>query len=115
MRLNPKMFLQISALALMWATSGAFINPAFTPVDLVKQSDMVLSLEFKSVDDKGVAIATVSKVLKGKLDDKELKIDLMAALTENEGKAVIKRIKDGSKQALMFVGAFNTGEEDGGK
>ena len=112
---------ELLMLALLWASAAGFINPNFTPVDLVKQSTNVVVLEIKNVDDKGVATAVVQKVLKDGQNDadkfkaKEIKIDLMAGITEADGKAVIERIKDGNKQIIMFVGKFAGNEEEGEK
>ena len=81
-------FPRLAFLGLLWMSSTAMINPNFTPVDLVRQSDVIITLEFKNVElakDKegrnvGWAVATVQKVLKGKFEDKEVKIDLMAGI-----------------------------------
>lgn len=84
----------------------AFINPNFTPVDMVGQSDLVLILNFKSVDKDGKAVAVISKVLKGKTGEKELTLDLMAGALPEDSKDFIKRINDGQKEAVIFIGTF---------
>jgi len=88
------------------AAAQAFINPTFTPVDMVKQSDQILLLEFKSVDAKGVAKATVRKVLKGNTTEKEFTLDVMAGPFEDQGKDFAARINGGLKQAVIFIGMF---------
>ena len=84
--------------------AAAFTNPAFTPLDLVKQSDVILLLEFTGVDANGVATAKVVEVLKGKHAGKQITIDLLAGAFEAQGKQVMKLIAAGQKQALMFTG-----------
>ena len=100
------------------ATALAFINPNFTPKDLEKDSELVLLLEFKNVDDAGKAVATVKKVLKGNCKDKEVTFDLlaMAEPVQAQGKEVMATIAGGDRQALLFAGKFQaegTGLEGG--
>jgi len=104
--------LVIAALAAfsVCATAHAFINPSFTPVDLIRQSDVVLLLEFKSVDDDGMAVASVQKVLKGEFGESEITFDLLAGAFEAQGRAVMQLITDGNRQALLFAGMFEQGD-----
>lgn len=88
----------------------AFINPNFTPVDLVKQSETILLLEFAKADAEGFSVATVVKALKGKFDAKTIKLDFMAGAYEDQGKAMIDIVGAGGKQGMLFVGAFGGGE-----
>ena len=53
----------------------AFINPNFTPIHLVRQSSLVLEVEFTSLQD-GKAQAAVKRALKGKLAAKSVTFDL---------------------------------------
>jgi len=94
------------ALVLFCGTARAFINPNFTPVDIVKQSDLVLLLEFKSVDKNGKAAAVIQKVFKGETKDKEITLNLGSALIEAQGRDFIDRINEGQKQAIFFIGIF---------
>ncbi len=96
----------ILALVLFCGTGRAFINPNFTPVDIVKQSDLVLLLEFKSVDKDGKAVASIQKVFKGDTKDKEITLNIGAASIDAQGEDFINRIKDGQKQAVFFIGIF---------
>lgn len=107
MGLMRKMALGLAAVALVCSSAAAFINPNFTPIDLVKQSDVIVTVEIKGVDKDGLATATVTKVIQGKFADKEIKIDLMAGVAAADGKAVIERINDGHKVGVLFVGAFH--------
>ena len=84
----------------------AFINPNFTPVDIVKQSDLVLLLDFKSVDKEGKVTATIQKVLKGETKDKEIVLNIDYALIDAQGKDFIERVNAGQKQAIFFIGIF---------
>ena len=72
------MLLAFSLIFAIGVTARAYINPNFTPKDLEKDSELILLLEFKKADDKGNAVATVKKVLKGDCKDKELTFDLLA-------------------------------------
>jgi hypothetical protein len=58
------------------------------------------------VSEKGEAVATVQKVLKGELADKEVTVDLLAGAFQAQGQAVMERIAQGARQALLFVGFF---------
>src|SRR5512146_679391 len=103
---SRKTLIGLFILALIWASSLGFINPNFTPADLVNQSTNIVVLRIKGVDAKGMVTAVVEQVLKdpkeakGKFKAKEIKIDLMAGISEADGKAVIQRIKDGNTLAI---------------
>jgi len=96
--------LLVGALLPVCTVAHAFINPNFTPIDLVKQSDEVLLLTFTSVDQNGVVTATVEKAFKGGGRTKELKFDVMAGTFEHQGKEFISRINAGVRDAMFFVG-----------
>lgn len=111
--------LAISLIAAFSATARGYINPKFTPKDLERDSELILLLEFKNVDGKGNATATVRKVLKGTYEDKPVKFDLLAMPEpmQAQGKAVIGAIADGDREALFFAGKFQaegTGLDGGG-
>jgi hypothetical protein len=95
----------LTMLLIFASTAGAYINPNFTPINLVEQSETILLLEFTSAKD-GKAVAKVAKVLKGKFADKELTIDVSACAFPNQSQAILDRINEGQKQAMFFVGAF---------
>ena len=104
----------LAGLVVLCTTATGFINPSFTPIDLVKQSDSILLLEFTKVNDEGLATATVTKVLKGAFEKKELTVDLMATAFPAQGREVMGLIQAGQKQGLLFTGMFDTGEAEGG-
>ncbi|MFI5381682.1 MAG: FG-GAP repeat domain-containing protein [Tepidisphaerales bacterium] len=119
--MNNKWVLPLALLltVVLGVTARAYINPRFTPKDLVKDSELILVLEFKSPDAKGKAIATVKKVLKGDSKDKEVTFDLLAMPVpmQAQGKAIIDTIAEGEHEALLFVGKFQaegTGLEGAG-
>lgn len=97
-------------------TATGFINPNFTPVDLVNQSGIILLLDFQKPDKEGKAIAKVKKVLKGKYDKKTVVVELLAMpeAFAAQGQLAINYIEQGHKQALMFIGMFE-GEGAGGE
>lgn len=97
------------------ASAVGLINPGFTPVDLVEQSDTILELQIKKVDDKGLLVASVKTILKGKFESKEIKIDLEASiLSKAAGETLNKLAGRGQRKALLFVGMFEAGEDGGG-
>ncbi|HUS48372.1 MAG TPA: VCBS repeat-containing protein [Phycisphaerae bacterium] len=103
----------VLVLVVLAATAAAFINPNRTPKDMQRQSDVVLELEFKKVNDDGKAVAAVKKVLKGKFDKKEVTLDLLAGAFEQQGRNVMAVIKGGQKQAVMYIGKFPDESEQG--
>jgi hypothetical protein len=112
-----------AGLAMLATTPGAsaFINPKFTPRDLLSQSDTAMVIEIQSVDaNSGIAVAKVEKVLKADANvaaPKQIKIDFLAMgpqLSE-QGKVVMKQIAGGSKQGIIFSGKFDPGGSDENK
>lgn len=101
----------LPAIALILAltvAAQAYINPNFTPKDLEKDSELILSLEFQNADKEGKAVATVKKVLKGDYKHKEVPFDLlaMAEPIQAQGKEVIGTIAEGDREALLFAGRY---------
>ncbi len=91
----------------------ALIDPNFTPIHITEQSDYVILLKFDDKIEKGVATATITKALKGEAPGKSLKIDLMAGAFEAQGKSISAIIKSGKTDAIMFVGFFEGGGDEG--
>lgn len=84
----------------------AYINPNFTPVDLIDQSDIILTLTFSGIDEEGMASADVQEALKGEFPSKQLRVDLYAGAFEAQGDSVRNQIEAGQKSAMLFVGFF---------
>ena len=102
-----------SLTALTLCTSvAAFINPNFTPVHLVAQSETIALVEFQTVGDDGQVAATVVEVLKGEMPSASLKIDLLAGAFEAKGRVIMTLASGPHKRALMFVGAFERSDEE---
>jgi len=99
------------ALALVWsvsATAQGFIDPTFTPVDLVEQSEAILLLEFADPNEEGTGVGRVREVLKGKYDRESVTVDFMAmgeALAA-PSREVMRWIAGGQRQAMLFIGSF---------
>jgi len=91
---------------------AAFINPNFTPVHLVAQSETIALVEFKQVGADGQAAVTVVEVLKGEMPAKDLTVDFLAGAFEAKGRMVMGSAAEPHKRALMFVGAFERSEEE---
>ena len=93
----------------------AAINPNFTPVHLVQQSEHVALLKLAAPDAKGVITAQVVRLLKGKWDVKALTIDLSASPLKEQSKAVAKIASEqGDRPALLFTGQFKEEGQDQG-
>ena len=108
MRRDVMRVLFLSGIVTFLGSSGvqALINPKFTPVDLVKQSSLILELQFASVKD-GKATATVKRALKGKSDRKVIALTLSTSDFSDHVKTV-ERLLDPQKgtAGVFFVGEF---------
>ena len=109
-----KLIVTVSLLLALVCTAGAFINPNFSPVQLIQQSDLILLVKFDKVPEDGKAKATVTKVLKGDNPDKRLIVDLLAGAYEAQGQAIARMINAGTREALVFIGLFEEGGGMGG-
>ncbi len=109
----------VTALVLMgWSApaADAFINPSFTPVDLVAQSDVIVHIRFERVDDDGTAVAKVVEVFKGSemAAGDEVRFALLAGAFEAQGREVMGVIRSGQTDGLMFIGLLPSLKEGGG-
>ncbi len=92
--------------ALFCATEArAMINPNFTPIDLVKQAELILSVDLQQGKSKDEYSATVRETLKGKTELKVLRLDLSKAKNKENANA-LRELAAGAKPALFFVGEF---------
>ena len=103
----------IAMILVMTAAAHAFINPNFTPIHLKDQSDLILVLKFDGTVKDGKATATVTKAMKGEAPARPLTFDFFAGAFEAQGKAVCQTIIDGTREAMLFVGFFEAGDEGG--
>ncbi len=108
--MKSRWLLCVGALCAFSAAVGAFINPSFTPIDLVEQSESILLLEFTEVKDSGEVTAAVREALKGESEQTELTIDLLAGAFEAQGRGVMELIKQGNRQGMLFAGSYSEGE-----
>jgi len=100
------------AIITLGARIHAFINPDFTPIHLIEQSEQALVLKFDTKVTDGKATAKVVKALKGEAPKKPIIIDLMAGAFEAQGKAAARIISGGSTHAIIFMGAFEVAGEE---
>jgi len=92
----------------------ALINPGFTPIHLVKQSNCVLELRFDPAVKNGRATANVVRLVKGESASKTLTIDLTTTAYQDQAKMLEKMIQGaGEKSALMFIGEFREEGKEG--
>jgi hypothetical protein len=100
--------LSVAAATFCARDAAALINPKFTPVHLVKESDVILQLKVAPESGDGRIIFTVENILKGKQEGKTVEVDLTASDYPDQAKFADKVAKESSdKLALMFVGAWS--------
>lgn len=93
----------------------ALINPNFTPVTLVDESQQIWSLALKKGDKDLVFTGENVTVLKGDKPDKALVFDCGLALNEDTGKYLADHInRFGSGTVLLFTGKFSDEDNEGG-
>jgi hypothetical protein len=95
------------------ATADAMINPHFTPVHLVKQAALIVSVDLKQGKSKDQYAATIREVLKGKTELKVLRLDLSKAINTQNADA-LRDLATTAKPALFFVGEFAVEQEGQG-
>ena len=104
----------VAVAVLLWvAAAHAFINPRFTPVQLVKQAAVIVWVDVKQGESKDQYTAAIGEVLKGKTELKSFRLDLSKARDEQNADALRALAADG-KPALFFVGEFESAEGGGG-
>ena len=98
----------VAVLAWMPADAQALINPKFTPVHLVEQSQVILELKFQGEIKRGKAVATVIRTLKGKSKKQTLEFDLTSTTYADQAALVRKTLKEAKdRPALMFCGGLS--------
>lgn len=96
----------VVATLLLWAGAAeALINPRFTPIQLVKQSTLVVSVDVKQAGTPERYVLAVREVLKGKTDAKSFALDLSKARDEQNANA-LRKLAAAGKPALFFVGEY---------
>jgi len=113
MKLRSRLLVFVGVLAGLQAAAWGLIDPTFTPIDLVEQSEEVLVLEFQDPNEEGTGIATVREVLKGEHEGRTVKVEFLAmgeALAASS-RAVMQWIAGGQRLAMLFIGSF---EREGG-
>lgn len=113
MKLRSKLLVFLGVLLSSEAATWGLIDPTFTPIDLVQQSEVILVLEFKDPDKEGTGIGTVQGIIKGQCERKTVKVEFLAmgeALAASS-RAVMGWIAGGQRQAMLFIGSF---DRDGG-
>ena len=93
--------------------SKALINPRFTPVHLVQQSELILVVDLKPGPSKDQYAAAIREVLKGKTELKALSLDLSKAINSQNADA-LRDLAASGKPALFFVGEFSEDKDSKG-
>jgi hypothetical protein len=103
------LILLVAAAALVdVSTVHALINPHFTPVHLVKQATLIVSVDLMQGASKDEYSAAIRAVLKGKTDLKALRFDLSKAMNSQNADA-LRGLAAAGTPALFFIG--EPGEE----
>jgi hypothetical protein len=87
------------------ATANALINPHFTPIHLVKQAALIVSIDLKQGQAKDQYTAAIREVLKGKTELKAFRLDLSKAVSTQQADK-FRNLASAGKPALFFVGEF---------
>ena len=111
MRRTPVVVLFILCLFGLIAPGHALINPKFTPIQLVKQSKLIVSVDLKQGKSINQYDAVIREVLKGKTEMKAIHLDLSKARDEQDADSFRKLAAAGAP-ALFFVGELQ--EQSGG-
>lgn len=100
--------LSIGVVLGLGAVAHGLINPNFTPIHLVEQSELVVMLKFEKGGKAGKITATIDKVLKGKPTMKTFTIDLSTSVYKEHASAVEAMIKSNlaKEPVLFFIGDF---------
>ncbi len=111
--MNPNRYLAAAALAVaacLWTLAAdAAINPRFTPIHLVKQSKLIVSVDLKEGASMDQYDAAVRDVLKGGTEKRSFRFDLSKARNAEAADA-FRSLAAAKKPALFFVGEFGEGE-----
>ena len=92
----------------------ALINPNFTPIHLVEQSERVLVLKLGPATAKGEIPVALGECLKGKKPEKAPTLDL-SKTPKPQAEALARIVGNRQAPALLFSGQFrNEGPDAGG-
>lgn len=109
-----RILLAVGALLIIGTGASAFINPNFTPIDVVEQSELILRLQVKLDKDKPELILYLQECLKGDAPGKALSLDLEGAWNKDHIEALKQIVSAvGDESAILFAGTLE-GEKDVG-
>ena len=98
---------------ILTAPAAALINPNYTPVDLVRQSELILRLQLTAPGADGKLGVTIVETVQGKAPAKLVLVmdrDLQAAA--KEGQADLPYDKNRKVPALLFAGDFSAASNE---
>lgn len=103
-----------AAAVMIAGTARALINPKFTPVHLVNQSETILALKLSAPDGKLVIHAEVMQCLKGMAPDGKILIDLSTSTQVDWAKSIAMiAASRGDAPGMFFAGKYREeGAED---
>jgi len=102
----------VVVLAVVWPlpAAHALINPGFTPVELVKQSALIVEVDVKQGKSKEQYVATVGEVIKGKTDLKAYSLDLSKARNAETAEA-FRKLAATDGRGVLFIGEIEDEDE----
>ena len=107
MRVSRSFAIIVSLAAVVCATTArALINPNYTPLHLVQESALIVSLGLKQGSTKDQYVGTIREVLKGKTDLKAFRFDLAQANDAKDADA-LRNLAAAEETALFFMGDFS--------
>ena len=92
----------VLAAVLAASSAHALINPRFTPIHLVKEATLIAEMDLKA-GSNSVFTATIRETLKGKTDQKTLRLDASRA-DEDSCNALRDLAAAAGQPALLFEG-----------
>ncbi len=101
--------LTVGIMVLSAHAASALINPEFTPVDVVAQSDLILRVQARADPQKPEATLKVLEALKGESPGESLTIDLSGAWDQGHidaWRSILEAV--GDESAILFAGELES-------
>ncbi len=109
-----RMALLVAVALTVTGIASAFINPEFTPIDVVEQSELILRIRVNLAKDKPQLVLEVQECLKGDAPDKTVTVNLEGAWNQEHIEALKHIVAAvGDEFAILFAGTLE-GQQDVG-
>ena len=111
-RRGGRLWVVAAVLAALTPEAGALINPRFTPIDLVTQSELILALEVGPAGAKGDVPVRLVACVKGKAPAGTIRLDLSKTAAP-QAEALRRTVGATARRlALLFAGKYREEEDD---